>query len=328
MGQAGGHRPIDMPMATTDSEEQRALTLIVEQTAHVLSAPWSCAWLVDEAGTLRPVAVRTRLGGVRPPSRLRRHSLAARVALSGQVTSLGDATQSPAWRRGAFSERTGLRAFLGAPVAVEWTPVEWGRPAPKLLGLLEVLREPQHPFTPAEEQLLASIAQVAGAALSSACRLAAVEQFAAALAENAAQLVRSAAAEIVRLEQRLEDVLACVPAAVFELDTDGVFLRSGCVGQAVLGVPIGDLVGRRIWDIYQDRPGLLDDARRALAGAAFQSREHVSALGRTYALNWMPLRDAQGHVLAVRGVAVEQLRGPDVPTAANRERALLHGWAY
>lgn len=111
-------------------------------------------------------------------------------------------------------------------------------------------------------------------------------------------------------EQQLRTLISGAPVILFAFDADGVFTVSEGRGLEALGLAPGQVVGASIFELYHDAPHILQTARQALTG------EEVSALqqlaGRDYDVRYAPVRDADGEVSGVIGVATdvtERVRG-------------------
>ena len=115
---------------------------------------------------------------------------------------------------------------------------------------------------------------------------------------------RKAAEEALReSEFRLRAVIANVPVVVFALDAQGFFTFSEGQGLAALGLAPGEVVGRSVFEVYQELPALLEHMHAALAGSAHSWTEEVGT--RIYETHSMPLRDAAGRLTGIAGVAYD-----------------------
>jgi len=296
-----------LPGSRSKLDDTGVLELVVQQVSEVLQAPWSCAWLVDQGGGLQRVALQTRpAGGRRGPPRLARTSLVGRVAFDGEVVRLLDAAADPTWQRAGFSQQTGLRAYLAVPLAVASTCRR-----PPLRGALEALRQAGRPFTAREAKLLRQTARLAGTMLHQARRVAAAERLMAQIEERAVHLVRSAATEILRLDQDLRAVVATMPIAVFDISPAGIVCHTTAGPPALVGAA-AEMVGRRVDEVFGYSPELLAQVERALAGESCDGQGRFVAAGPSYTVRWLALRDPAGHVRGVRGVAILDPGAPDL----------------
>jgi len=106
-----------------------------------------------------------------------------------------------------------------------------------------------------------------------------------------------------RAEGWLRTVVDHAPVILFATDRAGVFTLSEGRGLIPLGRRPGELVGQSAWASALSVPGLAEDLRRALDGAAFAATATVR--GVTFEIHYVPLRDPQGVPSGVSGVAVD-----------------------
>ena len=104
-------------------------------------------------------------------------------------------------------------------------------------------------------------------------------------------------------EARLRMVVGGASLVIFSLDKDGVFTLSEGEGLKALGLKSGEVVGRSVFDLYRDEPGVLESIRRALAGEAFTGTIDVGDL--TFETRYTPLTDDASNVVGVIGVATD-----------------------
>jgi len=109
--------------------------------------------------------------------------------------------------------------------------------------------------------------------------------------------------EVRRAEERSRAILRSVPVVQWALDREGVFTLSEGEGLAALGLRPGQVVGRRIEDVYRDLPEVVTDFRRALAGETFVKENDFKVV--VFESHWGPLRDASGAVVGVTGIALD-----------------------
>jgi len=108
---------------------------------------------------------------------------------------------------------------------------------------------------------------------------------------------------LARSEERLRTVVSNAPVVLFALDRDGVFVFSEGRGLDALGLAPGEVVGRSVFDVYEDNAELLDNIRRALAGETFSATLKVARIA--WESWYAPLRYADGRPDGVIGVAVD-----------------------
>jgi rsbT co-antagonist protein RsbR len=104
-------------------------------------------------------------------------------------------------------------------------------------------------------------------------------------------------------EERLHIVINNAPIVLFALDRDGVFTLSDGHGLKAMGLEPGQVVGMSAFDLYRDAPDFVADLRRALAGETVKSISAGSGL--SYEQTFVPLRDAQGEISGMLGVAID-----------------------
>jgi len=123
-------------------------------------------------------------------------------------------------------------------------------------------------------------------------------------------------------EERIRAVLEGAPVIVFALDREGTFTLSSGRGLKVLGLEAGEVVGRSVFDVYEDNPGMIEDVRRALGGESFTATWRVGAVG--FETHYSPVRGKDGAVEGVIGVSTDVT---DRKRAEKeRERLLAHEW--
>jgi PAS domain S-box-containing protein len=79
-------------------------------------------------------------------------------------------------------------------------------------------------------------------------------------------------------EARYRTVVGNAPVVLFALDEEGVFTLSEGKGLKALGLEPGEVVGRSVFEVYRDVPGILEHAQRALGGEEIFATEKVGPL--------------------------------------------------
>lgn len=102
---------------------------------------------------------------------------------------------------------------------------------------------------------------------------------------------------------RLRTVVANAPIVLFALNGEGRFTLSEGKALEVLGLKPGEVVGRSVYEVYNEAPAILADATRALAGEAFTSR--VELPQAVFETRWTPMIDASGNAEGCIGVATD-----------------------
>jgi len=117
-------------------------------------------------------------------------------------------------------------------------------------------------------------------------------------------------------EDRMRIVVSNAPVVLFALDHQGVYTLSEGRGLTALGQRPGEVVGSSIFDVHRANPRVLTAARRALGGEAHTGVAEVGAV--TFETRYTPLRDTEGAVTGVIGVAT------DVTARRRMEEKLRH----
>ncbi|HET9222799.1 MAG TPA: ATP-binding protein, partial [Roseiflexaceae bacterium] len=116
-------------------------------------------------------------------------------------------------------------------------------------------------------------------------------------------------------ETLIQTVVTHAPLVLFAFDRDGIFTLSEGRGLAALHLQPGEVLGQSIFQIYAQNARILEHTQRALEGESIHS---ISQVGDGTLETWLsPLRDAQGAVETVIGVAV------DISDRARLEARLL-----
>ena len=113
----------------------------------------------------------------------------------------------------------------------------------------------------------------------------------------------------------LRRVVAGAPLVLFALDEEGRFLLSEGDALSRVGLRPGEVVGRRVQDVYAGQPHLLEATRRALAGESFDAVQEVA--GRTFHTRYTPLV-VDGKRRGTVGVATDVTERHDAERALRR----------
>jgi PAS domain S-box-containing protein len=112
-----------------------------------------------------------------------------------------------------------------------------------------------------------------------------------------------AEAALHQSEERLRRVIDSAPVVLYALDQQGRFTLSEGKGLEALGLQPGQVVGALVDDLYQEYPEVLDQVKQALLGQDVQSVVTVGDI--SYETRYCPLRDENGTMIGVTGVAVD-----------------------
>jgi PAS domain S-box-containing protein len=106
-----------------------------------------------------------------------------------------------------------------------------------------------------------------------------------------------------RREELLRTVVSGAPLAIYALDREGRFTLSDGLALAQIGLQPGQVVGMSAFDLYAAVPGMVENMTRALAG---ETVNYQSSVGATwFDATYAPLRDAEGRIEGVVGVAID-----------------------
>ncbi len=111
-------------------------------------------------------------------------------------------------------------------------------------------------------------------------------------------------------EERLRSLVTNVPVVLFAIDREGTFTLSEGKSLDGLGLRPGGVVGRSVFEVYRDTPQIGENIHRALAGEALTATVEVAGLA--FETHYTPVRDHDGEVSSVIGVAID---------VTNREQA-------
>ena len=104
-------------------------------------------------------------------------------------------------------------------------------------------------------------------------------------------------------ESRLRTLVTRAPVLLWTVDRDGVFTALEGLGLEQLGIEAGDIIGRRIEEVYESMPEVLPHYQRALEGEG--SEATIETRGRTLQANVVPLVGDEGAIDGVLGVATD-----------------------
>ena len=101
----------------------------------------------------------------------------------------------------------------------------------------------------------------------------------------------------------LRAVIDRIPLCLWAVDRNGTFWYHDGSGLAVAGLRRGQFVGASVFELYAERPELLQSVREALAGATVRSSLEVHGV---HWRSWLlPQRDEAGDVVSVIGFTLD-----------------------
>ncbi len=104
-------------------------------------------------------------------------------------------------------------------------------------------------------------------------------------------------------QQQLQSVVEAALLILWSIDTNGTVTLSVGHGLFALGLQPGELVGRSVYDVYQDSPEALDAIHRGLAGEDFTTDVEVG--GRVWNNRYVCRRNEQGDVIGLIGISMD-----------------------
>lgn len=114
-------------------------------------------------------------------------------------------------------------------------------------------------------------------------------------------LVREQQSNLEHKNTLLDAVISQSPVVMWAIDNTGVFTLSEGKALEKLGIKPGQVVGQSVFDVYKDYPDIIRDSEAALHGNPVNSIVHVA--GRIFHAYYNPLKDRQGNITGVMGVA-------------------------
>jgi PAS domain S-box-containing protein len=101
----------------------------------------------------------------------------------------------------------------------------------------------------------------------------------------------------------LRQVVNHAPVVLWAMDRDGIVTLSVGKGLQALGLQPGELIGQSVFELYRDRPQILDNLRRVLQG---EEQALLADVGTAFMEGWIrPLYNPIGEVIGAVGVATD-----------------------
>jgi len=218
----------------------------------------------------------------------------------GWLTAIDDTAQAnlpPAHRH--HLDQLAVKASLTAPILLSaGTAQALGRPA--LWGMLLVYQCDRPRIWHKEEFcLVQDLAEELGLSIQQAELNAHLQTLNHTLSAQVAQH----SSQLLTRERQLQMVVANAPVILYAIDRDGIFTLSEGRGLVHLGLKPGQVVGQSVFEAYRDVPEVLGYVRAGLAGEITTWLSEIA--GRIYDNHVAPLRDPEGQIQGIIGVATD-----------------------
>ncbi len=124
--------------------------------------------------------------------------------------------------------------------------------------------------------------------------------------------------EVSEIAERLQTVVNNAPLVLYILDHEGKYTFTAGKALANLGVQPNQSIGKSVFELYANNPQVVADARRVLAGESFNNLVEIG--GRTLDTFNAPIKDENGKVISVIGVATDVTERRQAEKALEREQ--------
>ncbi len=105
-------------------------------------------------------------------------------------------------------------------------------------------------------------------------------------------------------QERLQTVMTAAPLILFAIDVQGVFTLSEGKGLEAIGRKPGEIVGSSIYEVYRDKPELIEYFHRVLAGEQVENIV-VNFAGIVFDNRYSVIRGETGEIVGITGIALD-----------------------
>jgi PAS domain S-box-containing protein len=105
-------------------------------------------------------------------------------------------------------------------------------------------------------------------------------------------------------QEHLQTVMTSAPIVLYAIDRQGIFTFSEGKGLETLKLQSGQLVGSSIYDVYADKPEVIEYFNRALQGEKLENIV-VNCAGIFFDIRYSILRDEQDNIVGITGIALD-----------------------
>jgi diguanylate cyclase (GGDEF)-like protein/PAS domain S-box-containing protein len=143
--------------------------------------------------------------------------------------------------------------------------------------------------------------------------------------------------QLAQNESRLRSVIMSAPVVLFAVDTTGAFTFIEGQGLAGLNLAPESIIGQPVWELWANRPEIIQSFRRAFAGDSVTSLAalQIGGVDMVFEYRLAPERDEHGRVTGVICIATDvtqRKRAEDALRESERAKATLlsnlPGFAY
>jgi PAS domain S-box-containing protein len=124
-------------------------------------------------------------------------------------------------------------------------------------------------------------------------------------------------------ETRLRSVISSAPIMLWALDKDGIFTFAEGSHIVAKEFSLSEFVGKSYNEIFQARPQLIADARRALAGEHFTAVIQINHI--IFEIRYTPILDQDSLVIGTVGVAIDITERKQAEETLRQRTAQLEG---
>jgi len=111
---------------------------------------------------------------------------------------------------------------------------------------------------------------------------------------------------LLESEEKFRTLVTNTEEIVYMIAKDGTFVLSEGKGLATLGLQPGQVVGKSVFELYEDYPDMLEDIRRAFKGETITSEVNID--GHSFRSWFTPHKNHAGEIIGLLGLSVNITR--------------------
>lgn len=104
-------------------------------------------------------------------------------------------------------------------------------------------------------------------------------------------------------EKLFKSVVQNASAIIYIIDQNGIFRLSEGLGLATLGLKPGEIIGKSVFEMYENIPEITTSIRRALLGEIIESETSIN--GITFATRYAPMHNDAGEISSILCVSFD-----------------------